>query len=349
MPPISGPKPLPPIRNMIAPMLFVVGLFVFSLYREPPPSVSRFSGEALGTTWSMVTTEKVDTSVERLITKELDTVNQLMSTYLPDSEVSKFNRHDTSPFAISPPTHTVLQASMDIYQKSEGAFDITVGPVVNAWGFGFPPSLVVPTEEELHSLQTYVGTPLLSLQESALIKSDARSKIDLSAIAKGFAVDQVVVALEKHGLHNFVVEVGGELVTRGKKWENSWMVAVEKPEKAQGSTQIVFGLDNLALATSGDYRNYKEVDGKRISHTIDPRNNHPIDNKVASVSVITTNAMEADGWATALQVLGEEKALEKAQAYNLAIYMLIREEDGSFREVSNAAFAQYLPSTTNAQ
>ena len=141
------------------------------------------------------------------------------------------------------------------------ALDITIGPVVNAWGFGFPPSLKTPTEDSLEKLRASVGSDKLTLNKTTLTKSNVATKIDLSAIAKGYAVDAVSQALLKSGYSNFLVEVGGEIYTRGTKRNDPWLVGIEQPTEEQGVIQLVIPLQNAALATSGDYRNYKEKNG----------------------------------------------------------------------------------------
>ena len=232
--------------------------------------------------------------------------------------------------------------AMTLFEDSNGAFDITVGPVVNAWGFGFPPSLKNPTESDLEEMREYVGSNHLTLSEQTLVKDNPDTKIDLSAIAKGYAVDNVSKRLLEMGFTNFLVEVEGEIYAHGKKDNSSWMVGIEQPQQKQGSIQLILPLENAALATSGDYRNYKERDGVRYSHTIDPRTLNPISHNVASISVVANSVMESDAWATALNVLGEEEAFRLAEEYNLAIYMLLREEDGQFRPRTNAAFGELL-------
>ena len=306
------------------------------------PTTTAYYGQAMGTTWSVQIADPTTGDIQVEIQKQLNIVNALMSTYQPDSEISRFNRTDTQPFKISTQTQDVLSMAMTLFEDSNGAFDITVGPVVNAWGFGFPPSLKNPTESDLEEMREYVGSNHLTLVEQTLVKDNPNTKIDLSAIAKGYAVDNVSKRLLEMGFTNFLVEVGGEIYAHGKKDNSSWMVGIEQPQQKQGSIQLILPLENAALATSGDYRNYKERDGVRYSHTIDPRTLNPISHNVASISVIASSVMEADAWATALNVLGEEEAFRLAEEHNLAIYMLLREENGQFRPRTNAAFGELL-------
>lgn len=333
-------KPLYSGKKLLLPAIFVLSLFWVTLNRKP--NTTAYYGQALGTTWSVQLADSPKDNVQATIENELNIVNALMSTYQPDSEVSRFNRHDTTSFTISQDTALVINKAMDLYQKSNKGFDITIGPVVNAWGFGFPPALKKPTAESLESLEDIVGSEKLSLNGTQLTKSNSDTRIDLSAIAKGYAVDKISDALKAKGYTNFLVEVGGEIYTHGSKDKQPWLVGIEQPNEEQGAIQLVLPLENAALATSGDYRNYRERDGIRYSHTIDPRTLRPIAHNVASISVIAPTVMEADGWATALNVVGEEEALRLAEEYDLGLYMLLREKDGSFRSRSNAAFAERL-------
>ena len=333
-------KPLYSTRKLILPALFVVALFWVTWSRRP--TTTAYYGQAMGTTWSVQLADTPKSNVQSEIQKQLNIVNMLMSTYQPDSEISRFNRHDTSVFALSKDTAFVVQASQQLASQSNGAFDITIGPAVNAWGFGFPPSLKPATESEISALTNHVGFEHLTIKDTEVQKDHPDTKIDLSAIAKGYAVDKVAAHLRSLGYENFLVEVGGEIFAQGHKDEGPWLVGIEQPTETQGAVQLVLPLENAAMATSGDYRNYKERDGKRYSHTIDPRTLNPIAHNVASISVIAPSVMLADGWATALNVLGEEEAFRLAEEYDLSIYMLIREEDGTFRSRSNAAFAERL-------
>lgn len=333
-------KPLYSTRKLLLPALFVMALFWVTWNRRP--TTTAYYGQAMGTTWSVQIADPPTGDIQSEIQKQLNIVNALMSTYQPDSEISRFNRTDTQPFKISTQTQDVLSMAMTLFEDSNGAFDITVGPVVNAWGFGFPPSLKNPTESDLEEMREYVGSNHLTLSEQTVLKDNPNTKIDLSAIAKGYAVDNVSKRLLEMGFTNFLVEVGGEIYAHGKKDNSSWMVGIEQPQQKQGSIQLILPLENAALATSGDYRNYKERDGVRYSHTIDPRTLNPISHNVASISVVANSVMESDAWATALNVLGEEEAFRLAEEYNLAIYMLLREENGQFRPRTNAAFGELL-------
>ena len=258
----------------------------------------------------------------------LDEVNSKMSHYLEDSEISQLNRAAADePVDISPDTIEVLQTAERISDVTGGAFDVTVAPFVNAWGFGPPGRPSQPTAaEEIQTLLDMTGWRQLVLDTPAatLTKKNDDLVVDLSAIAKGFGVDRVAEVIESEGFEHFMVEVGGEIRTRGLNDRGEpWRIGIERPLPGASALELIVPLTDLAMATSGDYRNYWEVDGKRISHTIDPRTGYPIDHNVASVSVVHSSCTDADAYATALLVLGPD-GMELAEDLGLAAYFLER-------------------------
>ena len=281
--------------------------------------------------------------VQALIEEELDEVEAKMSHYLEDSELSRFNRsRETRPFTVSEDTLEVFRHAQELARLTDGAFDITVGPLVNAWGFG-PEGreLEPPPDEVIAQLVTQLGyTKLeLHLEESTVRKTESSLTCDLSAIAKGYAVDQVAEALESDGFAHHMVEVGGEIRAAGlNEAGQSWRIAIEQPGSGASVPQRIVPLSNLAMATSGDYRNYYEVDGMRISHTIDPRTGYPVTHRLASVTVIDELGVRADGLATALAVLGPEAGYDLAIDQGLAALFVVRDGEGGFREQATPAF-----------
>jgi thiamine biosynthesis lipoprotein len=327
----------------------LLGLAVHRLACSTPerPWVE-FIGPTMGTTYSVKLvapdlTPEAHAELGRSIESELERVNELMSTYRPDSELSRFNRLDsTEPYPISPETFEVFEVAQAVSERSGGAFDVTVGPLVAAWGFGAtdrPPR--PPAPEELAALRQKVGYQRLRLHsdEGAISKSHPDTWCDLSAIAKGYAVDRVAEAISSRGHESFLIEVGGELAGRGtKRGGQPWRVGIERPDNVQRVTHEVVELRDRALATSGDYRNYYEVDGRRISHTIDPRQGRPIRHSLASVSVIHESAVWADALATALNVMGAEEGLGWAELHEVAALFLVRTRSGDFRELATKRF-----------
>ncbi|MCB1034617.1 MAG: FAD:protein FMN transferase, partial [Acidobacteria bacterium] len=211
-----------------------------------------------------------------------------------------------------------------------GAFDITVGPLVTAWGFGprrLPPE--PPPEEELAELLPHVGFRLLELTDEGVVKKDPRTQGDLSAIAKGYAVDQVAETLEAEGFDDYMVEVGGEVRTGGHApGGGPWRIGIEGPTPEGHTLYRVLPLSNLAVATSGDYRNFYEVNGRRYSHTLDPKTGRPVEHAGAAVSVVMEDCASADGWATALLVLGPDAGYDLATEKELAALFQSHEEGG---------------------
>lgn len=283
--------------------------------------------------------------LESDILTQMHAVNSSMSTYLNDSELSQINRlgADTL-FAVSAPLESVLVEALEISELSQGAFDITVADVVDLWGFG-PDGLITtqPSDEQLAQLQASVGYQNLRLDNGSLSKLNAATKIDLSAIAKGYAVDQVARLLLAKQLDDFLIDVGGELRLSGLNVDQRvWRVAIEKPE-ALGGIQQVLELTDAAIATSGDYRNFIMIDGRRYSHTIDPKTLTPVFHRLALVSVISEKASTADALATALMAMGEEASLEFAIRQDLGAYFVIRgDEEGSYKVNYTDKFARFL-------
>ena len=285
--------------------------------------------------------------VQQVIEGRLAEVNDKMSTYQPSSELSQFNSSRTTvPFPVSAETLQVFAEAQRISAATAGAFDITVGPLVNLWGFGPDAKpLAVPADEEVERLRPRIGWSRIEVDtaRSTIRKSEPEMYCDLSAIAKGYAVDRVAEGLAALDLADYMVEVGGEVRTRGRNAAGEpWRIAIERPDTAQRAFQEVVPLSDLAMATSGDYRNFFEQDGVRFSHTIDPRTGRPIQHRLASVSVIDPVCMRADGYATALMVLGEEEGFRLAEEQGLAALFLVRKGDG-FEERATAAFKTLFP------
>jgi thiamine biosynthesis lipoprotein len=269
-----------------------------------------------------------------------------MSTYDPASEISQFNRSaDTGWFPVSDQTATVVAAALEIFVESEGAFDVTVGPLVDLWGFG-PSGKVerVPDAESIERARAETGAGELEVRLSppAIKKARVELRIDLSAIAKGYAVDSVAAVLDALGAVGYLVDIGGEMSAAGEKAAGvPWRVAIESPIANQQGIQRRMVLADGAIATSGDYRNFFERDGERYSHEIDPRTGRPIRHGLALVSVLAPSCMRADAWATALIVLGEARGRELAERVGLAAFFVVR-EGSEFAESQTSKFEQIL-------
>lgn len=314
------------------------------------PEVVKISGSKFGTSYhiTIVADQPAPADLAEQIDAALDVVDLSMSTYKSESELSLFNRLPaTETVAASPELWTVLQTSRQVWQQSAGAFDPTVGPLVDLWGFG--PQMTndrIPSDDEIAKALASIGYQYLVLNSDEQTISKALPlRLDLSAVAKGYAVDQVADLLEMLALPDYLVEVGGEMRVSGLNPKGQpWRIAIETPD-AMGQVDNIIALESAAIATSGDYRNYFEKDGKRYSHSIDPRTGRPIEHRLASVTVVADRCIDADAWATAFLVMGDEAALEIANQQSIAVYMLVKakaEAKDQFTAVYSDAFKQYL-------
>ncbi|MDO2947134.1 FAD:protein FMN transferase [Aeromonas simiae] len=311
------------------------------------------TGSTMGTYYSIKVADPVIPDVKAFQTQIdllLERVNDQMSTYRPESELSRFNQsRDNRPVVVSRDTARVVIESLHLGRESRGALDVTVGPLVNLWGFGPDKRPTkVPSDELIAQTRQKSGLGNLHVVTSAdadtLQKDIPDLYVDLSAIAKGFGVDKVAEYIESLGARNYLVEIGGELRLNGHNGKgHPWRVAIEKPVAGseQGSVQEVIVVGDNGVATSGDYRNYYEMDGQRFSHTIDPATGKPIQHRLVSVTVVHPSCMTADGLATALTVMGPEKGMAFAKEKGLAIFMVVKTDEG-FREEYSEAFKPYL-------
>ncbi|MFA9487384.1 MULTISPECIES: FAD:protein FMN transferase [unclassified Mannheimia] len=326
-----------------------VKFFAFAIFSlllaacEKAPEQITLQGKTMGTTYTvkyidngevknLSNPEKIKSELDRLLVD----VNNQMSTYQQDSEISRFNqlKETNQAVEISQDFAKVVEEAIRLNKITEGALDVTVGPVVNLWGFGPDKRLnKVPSDEQIKERSSYVGIDKIILRTEGkpiLTKSVPNLYLDLSSIAKGFGVDKLAEHLEKLGVSNYLVEIGGELRGKGKNLQGlGWRIAIEQPimEQAQ-SVQITVPLHNLGMATSGNYRNYfEDENGNRLSHIIDPQKLSPVSHNLASITVLAPTTMTADGLSTGLFVLGAEKALALAEREKLAIFLIVKNGD----------------------
>ncbi|MBK22719.1 MAG: FAD:protein FMN transferase ApbE [Halobacteriovorax sp.] len=333
-------------------LVFALGAFFILIGCQKKVEPSHIVGRTMGTTYSIKyysTKTKPDIKqVNKEVNRLLIEVNRQMSTYIPTSEISRFNREIKSQtaFPISDDFYFVLKKSLEISRKTGGQFDPTIGPLVNLWGFGPNGVKKVPTEAQIKKAKSRVGFEKLSLdsQNKRISKSIDNLYLDLSASAKGFGVDKISQYLETLKIENYMVEIGGEVRTKGSKGEAPWRIAIEAPHPTDQSKpfQKILDLNEHAVATSGNYRNYFEKNGKKFGHTIDFRTGRPTEHTLASVSVITkASCTEADALATALMVMGPLKALKFAELNGikaLFVYKLSGQTEGTFVEESTSHF-----------
>ena len=318
-------------------------LFIASC-SEKPLSVVHLQGQTMGTTYNVkYVLGEGETEVEGLqeeIDAKLININKMMSTYDTTSELSRFNQYRYSDnFAVSQETLTVVNEALRLARLSDGVLDVTVGPLVNLWGFG--PNKrpeKVPTQADIDAVRDYVGYEKLSTTPTGLMKANPMLYVDLSTIAKGYGVDEVAAILDAHDLQHYLVEIGGEMRVTGERGDGSeWLIAIEKPVTTERAVQKVVSIGTNAIATSGDYRNYYEEDGKRYSHLIDPNTGSPITHDLVSVTVVNPSSMIADGLATAFNVMGWQRAIDLAEQEQLAVFLIRRTADG-FEEYATPEF-----------
>lgn len=313
------------------------------------PQELELSGPTMGTTYTVkVAAPPASLDSARLratIDDVLAQIDRSMSGYRSDSEVARFNASaSTQWYEVSGELAAVVQAALDISEKSAGAFDITVAPLVAAWGFGpagEPKAL--PNAAQLAQIAASVGYRKLhaQLDPPALRKDVAELSIDLNGIAPGFAVDRLADRLAALHAENFMIDIGGEIRARGHNARGEpWHIAIERPVDTQRAPYAGVWLDGASVSTSGEYRDYYERDGRRYSHTIDPRTRQPLERAPGSVVVIAASTASADGWATALNVLGPQEGLALAAREHLPVLFIERQGNG-WRSQSTPQFERY--------
>ena len=322
-----------------------------NIAREVTGTVTTVRGDAFGTKFTIKVAlaegNNLSPQFDQNIAATVERLDAQMSLWDDDSELSRFNRASGEDwFPVSKELVTVVEAAGQIRQRSEGAFDPTVRPLLALWSFGpgDRPNRV-PSQEEIDVARSLVGTDVETRREPvpALRKSHPQVQLDLNAIAKGYAVDVIADLVESYDPIGYMVEIGGEVRARGRKTDGApWRIAIERPVVGERASDVAVDLQDGALATSGDYRNYFEADGQRYSHMIDPRTGRPITHKLASVSVVAEDCMTADAWATALMVLGPEAGYTLAVQERIAAMFLIRDGD-HFRTRTTAGFPDLIP------
>ncbi len=309
--------------------------------------VHSISGKTMGTTYNVKVArapKAVDgEELASRIQASLDGVEGLMSTYRTTSELSLFNADAPgSRRSVSPDTARVIEAALTVADMTDGAFDPTVGPLVDLWGFGPGGTRTgIPADAEIAAAMSDLGYRNISISNQELGKS-TQARLDLSGIAKGYGVDKVAELLDSEGIEHYLVEVGGEIRTRGLSPEDrAWRLGIEKPDPNVRDIQQIVGLSGHALASSGNYRIFFEADSQRYAHIIDPRNGRPLTHDLASATVIATTTTQADSLSTAMLVMGAEKAMSFAREHDIAAF-LISGRDGTFTDSASPAFERLL-------
>jgi thiamine biosynthesis lipoprotein len=326
----------------------------------PSPSsraVAELGGPTMGTTWSVKVVEpaagRIDEAeragLQRTAQATLTQIERLMSTWDATSELSRFNASTSlEPFPVAPETFDVFRWSATLYAETGGAMDPTVAPLVDAWGFGVDRTVPPPDEATVERLRADVGMPLVELDPAGAWVRKRRPGVrcSFSALAPGYAADRIASWLLARGYSDFLIDVGGELMARGRNAEGrTWQVAIERPQVEGRSIERVVSLDDRAISTSGDYRNFREVGGTRLPHILDPRTGRPVRHALSSVSVIAREAVRADALSTALMVMGPDEAMAFAEARGLAVLLVVRTADGGLEERTSPAFPVSTPQT----
>ncbi|MBL8896071.1 MAG: FAD:protein FMN transferase [Planctomycetes bacterium] len=322
----------------------------------PEQELLLLRGESMGTTWSVQLALEANRHLEKAelvalhaaLQAELDQVNAEMSTYLETSELARFNASSSTDWQpVSAPLAQICAQALEIGAKSDGLYDVTVGPLVELWGFGPGPNkgrTTVPSDAEITAVLAVVGQAKLAVRATppALKKSVADLKVDLSSIAKGHGVDRLAAKLDSAGFAAWFVEIGGEVRTRGEKTKGQpWRLGIERPSSGERAVQRLVELREAAVATSGNYRNFFESGGQRFAHTLDPRTGRPAASSPASVSVFASTCAEADAWATALMALGAARGFEIAEREQIAALFLLPGANGGFEEKPTSAYHRF--------
>ncbi len=307
-------------KNIIYSLLLVTLVVLVYHFRRlnTRPNIVHLQGITMGVIQYQVKYKNdIQISYQQSIDSLLADINQSLSTYIIDSEISRFNQGKLTDIE-SDFFYEVLCKSWEVYQKTQGAFDPTVFPLVKAWGFG-PEKLQTPNARQVDSLLALVGFDKITFTHTNIVSNKIGVSLDFSAIAKGYAVDRIAALLERKQIKDYLVEIGGELRCAGKNAENQpWRVGIQHPrykEKTQTKPTTI-ALMNRAIATSGNYENYYIRDGKKYSHTIDPKTGYSVTHNLLSASVVAKDCITADAYATALMVMGTEKSVAFLARYN---------------------------------
>ncbi|WP_435945678.1 FAD:protein FMN transferase ApbE [Dryocola sp. BD586] len=328
-------------RHLLRRGLLVVAVLALAGCDNPPAAVKPglvLEGKTMGTFWR-VSLAGIDAArqneLRASIQAQLDYDDRLLSTYKSDSALSRFNQsRSTEPYPVTEAMSDIVTTSLRIGAKTGGAMDVTVGPLVNLWGFGPDKQPVkVPTQAQIDAAKALTGLQHLTVMNKAgrqwLQKDLPGLYVDLSTVGEGYAADRLARLMEQNGISRYLVSVGGAVVTRGTNQDGkAWRVAIQKPTDRENAVQAVVDLNGHGISTSGSYRNYYELEGKRLSHIIDPVSGAPVQHRLVSATVIAPTALEADGWDTGLMVLGTEKAKQVAQKEGLAVYLITKEDEG---------------------
>jgi len=319
----------------------LLGFLLVWMGCSSPRDIIIISGQTMGTTYSIkiihVGLFEAQKKIEQGIDSILTEVNRKMSTWDSNSEISRFNQNQTdSPIPVSPEFFQVVNMAQAISRKTNGAFDVTVFDLMSLWGFGPNPKSGMPTHEEIEKVLSFTGYEKIMIDKKSLIKQHPSTKLDLNAIAKGYGVDKVFQFLLSKGFTDLFVEIGGEVQCSGRNQRNKyWSIGIENPSGGNKPDRMLAAIvysDGGAVATSGNYRNFVNINGEILGHTINPNTGYPIQTNVLSVTVLSNSCMVADAWATALMVMDYETGLKKVtENPDIKAVWILDKKDGSRR------------------
>lgn len=331
-------------------------LFFLVFCRNPAPELQEpreflFRGETMGTTYSVkiVAVDLPEKEILEDMGHIVDRIDQLMSNWKPASDVSRFGAMSSEEhIQIAPDTKAVLEIALAVATKSQGAFDPTVSPLIELWGFGTKERGEFPSRETVEAIRQHTGYTKLALEGHRLGKTDDGLTLNLGAVAKGYALDAIAAYLEGKGLNHYLIEIGRELRAKGVNIRNqTWRVAIENPDDSAPSPMLrIVNLANRSIATSGDYRQYFEYEGQEYSHIIDPRTGWPIAPRVTLASVIAPECALADAWSTACMVLAPEESLAIINEHpDLECLLVVRQGEGDFKILTSRGMDAYFLQT----
>lgn len=329
--------------------LFMVMVGFILIVNQRATNKSRLSGVTMGTTYTIdFLSDKAELhTIQQQVNKILHDLNQTMSTYIPNSELSLLNQNSSmNKIILSDELYDVIKTAQQISIMSNGAFDVTVSPLLTLWGFGAHAKQpqTVPSQQQIEDVMATIGYDQLILyaEDKSLKKLNPNIHIDLSAIAKGYGVDRIAAYLDTLNIDHYLVEIGGDIKAKGhNEYGQAWQIGIERPDPSQRSLQRTLPLHNMSIASSGNYRQFFRLAEHHYSHIINPHTGKPIQHNTVAVSVLSPVAMDADGLATAFMVLDNKKAISIADQHNIPI-LIYTKVNNTIHELMSVAMTQYL-------
>ncbi len=332
-------------------IILIISVVAVSCYKNGTTFYKTIDGFTQGTTYHIIFEQSdVNQSISNVSQEDIDSLlscfDLSLSTYLPNSIISRINNNDTT-VLVDDYFKIVFEKSYEVYNATDGAFDITVGPLVNLWGFGPDPGKETDTSK-IDSLLQFVGMEKVKLSDKKIVKDFNGIFLDANAIAQGFSVDVICMYFEKKGISNYLVEIGGEIRSKGTKKNNEhWKVGIDKPYENNyfpgENLQVILQLEDCSLATSGNYRKFYEKDGMKYSHSIDPQKGYPVMNKLLSATIVAKDCMTADAYATACMIMGFKKSKEFIENHReLKAYFVYSGDSGEFKTWYSSGFEKLI-------